>query len=60
MSVHMLLCLEGPGKEHNCSDQSTMLHALLHERAMNLDEIWDKYEALFCTASKFKQTQEYT
>ncbi|CAE7272373.1 unnamed protein product [Symbiodinium microadriaticum] len=37
--------LEGPGKEHNCSDQSTMLHALLHERAMNLDEIWDKYEA---------------
>ncbi|CAE7836094.1 unnamed protein product, partial [Symbiodinium necroappetens] len=37
--------LEGPGKEHNCSDQSTMLHALLHERAMNLDETWDKYEA---------------
>ncbi|CAE7368030.1 unnamed protein product [Symbiodinium sp. CCMP2456] len=37
--------LEGPGREHNCSDQSTMLHALLQERAMNLDEMWDKYEA---------------
>ncbi|CAE7252798.1 unnamed protein product [Symbiodinium pilosum] len=39
--------LEGPGKEHNCSDQSTMLHALLHDRVMDLDEDWDAYEARF-------------
>ena len=37
----------GPGKEHNCSDQSTMLHALLHDRVMDLDEDWDAYEARF-------------
>jgi len=37
--------LEGPGKEHNCSDQSTMLHALLHDRVMDLDERWDAVEA---------------
>lgn len=37
--------LEGPGKEHNCSDQSTMLHALLHDHAMAIDEQWDSIEA---------------
>ncbi|CAJ1409751.1 unnamed protein product [Effrenium voratum] len=39
--------LQGPGKDHNCSDQSTMLHALLQERALRQDgaELWDAYEA---------------
>lgn len=36
--------LQGPGKEHNCSDQSTMVHTLLYERAMDFDEAWDKME----------------
>lgn len=33
-------------QEHNCSDQSTMLHALLYDRAMQFDKTWDSYEAL--------------
>eukprot|EP00747_Dinoflagellata_sp_TGD_P223469 gnl/TRDRNA2_/TRDRNA2_95028_c0_seq2.p1 gnl/TRDRNA2_/TRDRNA2_95028_c0~~gnl/TRDRNA2_/TRDRNA2_95028_c0_seq2.p1 ORF type:complete len:245 (+),score=45.60 gnl/TRDRNA2_/TRDRNA2_95028_c0_seq2:259-993(+) len=42
--------LEGPGKQHNCSDQSTMVHTLLHERAMSkvgepAAEAWDSVEA---------------
>ncbi|CAK9105297.1 unnamed protein product [Durusdinium trenchii] len=36
--------LSGPGKEHNCSDQSTMLHALLYERAIQLNQTWDSFE----------------
>eukprot|EP00435_Cladocopium_sp_Y103_P045599 s1919_g13.t1 len=36
--------LQGPGKEHNCSDQSTMLHTLLYDRAMQFDETWDSFE----------------
>lgn len=36
--------LTGPGSNHNCSDQSTMLHTLLHERAMDVDEAWDSVE----------------
>lgn len=32
-------------QEHNCSDQSTMLHALLYDRAMQFDKTWDSYEA---------------
>lgn len=37
--------LSGPGKQHNCSDQSTMVHVLLHERAMDLDDTWDAIQA---------------
>lgn len=37
--------LQGPGKEHNCSDQSTMQHELLQSRAMDLDDAWDEVEA---------------
>lgn len=36
--------LSGPGKEHNCSDQSTMQHQLLHESTMRLDSAWDAAE----------------
>lgn len=36
--------LEGPGKEHNCSDQSTMVHTLLYNRAMDFDDAWDRME----------------
>jgi len=36
--------LQGAGKEHNCSDQSTMQHQLLQERAMRLDNAWDMAE----------------
>lgn len=36
--------LDGPGREHNCSDQSTMLHTLLHDSAMQLDRDWDEVE----------------
>merc|ERR1719498_1699391 len=36
--------LSGPGKNHNCSDQSTMVHTLLYDNAMNLDEVWDSVE----------------
>jgi len=36
--------LQGPGKNHNCSDQSTMQHQLLYERSMILDEEWDAVE----------------
>eukprot|EP00927_Polykrikos_kofoidii_P023644 TRINITY_DN21710_c0_g1_i1.p1 TRINITY_DN21710_c0_g1~~TRINITY_DN21710_c0_g1_i1.p1 ORF type:complete len:545 (-),score=81.26 TRINITY_DN21710_c0_g1_i1:137-1654(-) len=36
--------LSGPGRAHNCSDQSTMLHMLLYERAMHLDDAWDAIE----------------
>ena len=34
-----------PRQEHNCSDQSTMLHTLLYDRAMQFDKTWDSYEA---------------
>lgn len=37
--------LTGPGKEHNCSDQSTMLHTLLHDHSLHLDHSWDQVEA---------------
>lgn len=37
--------LDGPGENHNCSDQSTMQHQLLQERAMRLDAAWDAREA---------------
>ncbi|CAD7946715.1 unnamed protein product [Amoebophrya sp. A120] len=36
--------LEGPGENHNCSDQSTMQHELLYENSMNLDPAWDMVE----------------
>lgn len=36
--------LQGAGENHNCSDQSTMQHQLLHERAMRLDTAWDSTE----------------
>jgi len=37
--------LDGPGRNHNCSDQSTMLHVLLHDRVMRLDSALDAVEA---------------
>ncbi|CAE8741807.1 unnamed protein product, partial [Polarella glacialis] len=51
--------LEGPGKEHNCSDQSTMLHTLLHENAMQLDEAWDSVEAPVWPPEVRVAAQEY-
>jgi len=36
--------LTGPGANHNCSDQSTMVHTLLHDNAMRLDDEWDAVE----------------
>lgn len=36
--------LDGPGKDHNCSDQSTMQHALLYEGSMRRDAAWDAAE----------------
>jgi hypothetical protein len=36
--------LQGAGKNHNCSDQSTMQHALLYTRSMALDSAWDAIE----------------
>merc|ERR1711879_351969 len=36
--------LQGPGKNHNCSDQSTMQHELLYKNSMAIDEIWDAVE----------------
>lgn len=37
--------MEVRAQEHNCSDQSTMLHTLLYDRAMQVDELWDSKEA---------------
>eukprot|EP00434_Breviolum_minutum_P025517 symbB.v1.2.022547.t1/scaffold2009.1/size92556/6 len=37
--------LQGPGENHNCSDQSTMQHQLLYENSMTLDDAWDAIEA---------------
>jgi hypothetical protein len=37
--------LQGAGKNHNCSDQSTMQHALLYTRSLALDADWDAVEA---------------
>lgn len=37
--------LSGPGHNHNCSDQSTMQHTLLHNRVMSLDAALDSIEA---------------
>jgi len=37
--------LQGPGKEHNCSDQSTMVHTLLQHEALAMDSDWDAVEA---------------
>jgi len=36
--------LSGPGREHNCSDQSTMQHQLIQDSAMRLDATWDASE----------------
>mmetsp|Transcript_28716 Transcript_28716/g.79042 ORF Transcript_28716/g.79042 Transcript_28716/m.79042 type:complete len:480 (-) Transcript_28716:3-1442(-) len=36
--------LQGPGKNHNCSDQSTMQHQLLYQSSMALDAAWDSVE----------------
>lgn len=36
--------LSGPGKDHNCSDQSTMQHQLLHNNVMRVDDAWDAAE----------------
>jgi len=36
--------LQGPGQNHNCSDQSTMQHQLLYESSMALDDVWDAVE----------------
>ncbi|CAE7560466.1 MNN10, partial [Symbiodinium pilosum] len=36
--------LQGPGANHNCSDQSTMQHQLLYATSMALDELWDAAE----------------
>lgn len=36
--------LNGPGRNHNCSDQSTMQHQLLMEPSMRLDSAWDAAE----------------
>ena len=37
--------LDGPGKNHNCSDQSTMQHQLLYEGSVeSQDEEWDRAE----------------
>ncbi|CAL1142580.1 unnamed protein product [Cladocopium goreaui] len=37
--------LQGPGENHNCSDQSTMQHQLLYENSMTIDDSWDSVEA---------------
>ncbi|CAK8992169.1 unnamed protein product [Durusdinium trenchii] len=37
--------LQGPGENHNCSDQSTMQHQLLYDSSMSLDDAWDAVEA---------------
>jgi len=36
--------LDGPGKNHNCSDQSTMQHELLFDRTFAMDTGWDLIE----------------
>eukprot|EP00929_Paragymnodinium_shiwhaense_P064558 TRINITY_DN32346_c0_g2_i2.p1 TRINITY_DN32346_c0_g2~~TRINITY_DN32346_c0_g2_i2.p1 ORF type:complete len:502 (-),score=124.78 TRINITY_DN32346_c0_g2_i2:154-1659(-) len=36
--------LQGPGKNHNCSDQSTMQHQLLYDNSMTIDSEWDSVE----------------
>lgn len=36
--------LQGAGKNHNCSDQSTMQHQLLYNGSMAFDEDWDSVE----------------
>lgn len=36
--------LDGAGKNHNCSDQSTMQHALLYSNSMQADAAWDSVE----------------
>lgn len=36
--------LQGPGENHNCSDQSTMQHQLLQENSMRLDADLDSRE----------------
>ncbi|CAJ1327159.1 unnamed protein product [Effrenium voratum] len=37
--------LQGPGENHNCSDQSTMQHQLLYETSMAVDDAWDSVNA---------------
>ena len=36
--------LQGAGKNHNCSDQSTMQHQLLYANSMSIDDAWDSVE----------------
>lgn len=36
--------LQGAGENHNCSDQSTMQHLMLHASSMSLDAAWDAVE----------------